>query len=316
MSPEKFKNKRIGVLMGGLSSEREVSLKSGQAVAAALSRLGYQQIPIDVDRDIALTLKREHIDVAFIALHGRYGEDGAIQGLLEIMGIPYTGSNITASAIAMDKRKSHDIFKAHGLPTPKTAVLTRKACEPVKTPESPFDFPVVVKPVSEGSSVGVSIVKKQEDLAAALDTAFQYGTQAMIQGYISGMEVHAGILDEKALGAIEVKSKGDFYDYTAKYVPGMSTHVYPAPLPPAVYQDVLNLALKAHQAVGCSGYSRVDFLVDAGMRPFILEVNTLPGMTETSLMPEMARENGITFDMMVEKILERAGMEYGESHAS
>ncbi len=300
--------------MGGLSSEREISRKSGTAVSAALSRLGYQQVSIDVDRDIALTLKKERIDIAFIALHGRYGEDGAIQGLLEIMQIPYTGSKMAASAIAMDKMRSHDIFKARDLPTPETLILTQEEAQNFSPQTLPMPLPFVVKPVSEGSSVGVSIVKNPEDFSEALKSVFKYGTKAIIQRYISGMEVHVGILEDRALGAIEVKPKGDFYDYTAKYVPGMSTHIYPAPLPPATYQKVLQLAEKTHQALGCNCYSRVDFLVDAGMNPSILEVNTLPGMTETSLMPEMARENGIDFDLLVETILKHASTEYGNTH--
>ncbi len=302
--------------MGGLSSEREVSLKSGAAVCEALSRLGYTQIPIDVDRDIAATLKRERIEAAFIALHGRYGEDGAIQGLLEIMQIPYTGSKITASAIAMDKSRSYDIFRAHQLPTPDTLILNREEADLSPKKRAPFDFPVVVKPVSEGSSVGVSIVKNSDDFSKALKTAFQYGEEIVIQPYISGMEVHVGILDQKAIGAIEIKSKGVFYDYKAKYVPGMSTHIYPAPLPEKVYKTVLDLAEKTHNVIGCDSYSRVDFLVDKDMNPFILEVNTLPGMTETSLMPEMARENGLDFDLLVEKIIETASTAFGKRDAS
>ncbi len=313
MFKKRFMDQRIGVLMGGLSSEREVSLKSGEAISAALSRLGYQQIPIDVDRDIALTLRREEIDVAFIALHGRYGEDGAIQGLLEVMQIPYTGSKITASAIAMDKIRSHDVFKAHQLPCPATHILEKKMAEDFQISQLPFGLPVVVKPISEGSSIGVSIVKSANEIDNALKLSFQFGSKCMIQNYISGMEVHVGILDKEALGAIEVKSKGEFYDYSAKYVPGMSMHIFPAPLPSLEYQKALDLGLKAHQALDCSAYSRVDLLIDSEMKAYILEVNTLPGMTETSLMPEIARECGIDFDTLVELILEKARTAYGET---
>ncbi len=299
--------------MGGLSSERAVSLKSGTAISASLARLGYHQIPIDVDRDIALTLKSEHIDVAFIALHGRYGEDGAIQGLLEMMNIPYTGSKLTASALAMNKIASDSLLKAHALPLPRTVVLSAKDLDQFETTQFPIQLPFVIKPVSEGSSVGVSIVKTPTEIKSALELAFRFGTKVLMQTYISGMEVHVGILDEKPLGAIEIKSKGAFYDYDAKYVPGMSEHIFPAPLPAKVYQHVLDLALQAHHALGCSGYSRVDFLIDSEMKPYLLEVNTLPGMTETSLMPEMARECGIDFDALVEKILNTACTEYKDS---
>lgn len=296
--------------MGGMSSEREVSLKSGAAISSALARLGYHQIPIDVDSDIALTLKREHIDVAFIALHGRYGEDGAIQGLLEIMKIPYTGSKLTASAVAMDKIASDGLLKAHGLPVPQTVVLTKADTDHFERLQLPIQLPFVIKPVSEGSSVGVSIVKTAAEIKPALENAFRFGCKVLLQSYVSGMEVHVGILDERPLGAIEIKSKGEFYDYEAKYVPGMSEHIFPAPLPPEVYQHALDLALKAHRALGCSGYSRVDLLIDSEMKPYVLEINTLPGMTETSLMPEMARECGIDFDSLVEKILNTARIEH------
>ncbi len=298
--------------MGGLSSEREISLKSGAAISAALARLGYHQIPIDVDHDIALTLRREHIDVAFIALHGRYGEDGAIQGLLEIMHIPYTGSKLTASAVAMDKIATDGLLKARKLPVPKTLVLRQTETRHLETMPLPLQLPFVVKPVSEGSSVGVSIVKTASEIKAALAHAFRFGDKVLLQSYISGKEIHVGILDEKPLGAIEIKSKGAFYDYDAKYVPGMSEHLFPAPLPPEVYQHLLDLALQAHQALGCSGYSRVDLLIDSDMKPYILEINTLPGMTETSLMPEMARKCGIDFDTLVEQILNTADIEHGD----
>lgn len=312
MSQKRFTNQRIGVLMGGLSSEREVSLKSGEAISAALARLGYLQIPIDVDTDIALTLRQEQIDVAFIALHGRYGEDGAIQGLLQVMKIPYTGSKLAASAVAMDKIRSHDVFKAHQLPSPATSILSQKEVRDFQISQLPFGLPVVVKPIAEGSSLGVSIVKSADEMDAAFLHAFEFGAKILIQEYISGMEVNVAILDDRAIGAIEIKSKGEFYDYSAKYVSGMSTHIFPAPLPPDIYQNMLDLGLKAHQALRCSGYSRVDLLVDSEMQGYILEVNTLPGMTETSLMPEMARGCGIDFDTLVELILETACTAYGE----
>lgn len=305
---KKFFDKKIGVLMGGMSAERAVSLKSGEAIAAALSRLGYQQIPILVDQNIPETLKRERIEVAFIALHGRYGEDGAIQGLLEIMHIPYTGSGVTASALAMNKIASHDVFRAHQLPLPPAFILEEKMAPHFQIASLDFGFPVVVKPVSEGSSIGVSIVQKEDDMIGALKNAFAYGTKVIIEKYISGKEVHVGILNNRPLGAIEVQPKGAFYDYSAKYIPGLSAHVFPAALPRDIYQAVLDLGLQAHEVLGCCGYSRVDLLLKDGMDPLLLEVNTLPGMTETSLMPEMARGIGIDFDPLVEQILETAGI--------
>ncbi len=304
MAVTQFIGKRIGVVMGGMSAEREVSLKSGAAIAASLTKQGLIVCSIDMDSDIALRLRSEKIDFCFIALHGRYGEDGFIQGLLEIMKIPYTGSGVLASALGMNKSYSRQMLIANGIPTPVSVLLTQKD----RAAFSTESFPSVVKPVSEGSSVGITIVKKASELDAALDEAFRFGPDVLVEQYIAGLEVNVGILNQKALGAIEIRSKTEFYDYTAKYVKGMSEHIFPAPLPEAVYQEVLALGQKAHLALGCSGYSRVDLLLDHDFRPFVLEVNTLPGMTETSLLPEIAGGVGISFDQLVIQILETASI--------
>src|SRR5581483_5887484 len=294
MALEPFLGKKIGVLMGGMSAEREVSLKSGKAIAAALERLGYRPLSIDVGPDAALVLRRDGIEIAFIALHGRYGEDGAIQGMLEVMRIPYTGSGVLASALGMDKVASHNVFRSNGIPVPSFFVLAEKEAGGFRPDQLPFGFPMVVKPVSEGSSVGVAIVAEAGELGAALKGAFQYGPRILIEEYIAGMEVQVGILGSEALGVIEIRPKTKFYDYTAKYVPGMSEHLFPAPLPTKIYREVLDWGLRAHRVLGCSGYSRVDLLVDRETNaPYVLEVNTLPGMTETSLLPEIARGVGI-----------------------
>ena len=292
--------------MGGRSVEREVSLRTGEAVAAALARLGYRVKKMNVDADIPFALKSENIEVAFIALHGRYGEDGTIQGLLEMMQIPYTGSGVSASALSMNKILSRNIFYAHALPTPPAFILNSEDAELFRLEQLPFSTPLVVKPVSEGSSVGVAIVEKEDTFHVALDAASHYGPRIIIEQYIAGKEVHVGILNEKALGAIEIRPKGRFYDYSAKYISGMSEHVFPAPLSEDCEKEVLRLALKAHQVLGCSGYSRVDLLVDRKDRPYLLEVNALPGMTETSLMPEISAGVGISFDRLIEEILETA----------
>ncbi len=308
MASKEWMGKKIGVLIGGMSAEREVSLKSGKAIAASLARLGYRQVPIDVDSDVARALRGEEVEVAFIALHGRYGEDGAIQGMLEVMQIPYTGSGILASALGMDKVASHNAFLSHGIPVPPFFVLTEKEAPAFRPDRLPFGFPMVVKPVSEGSSVGVTIVSEAGELEGALKAAFEYGPRILIEKYVAGMEVQVGILGTEALGAIEIRPKTKFYDYTAKYVAGMSEHFFPAPLPPKIYQEVLDWGLRAHRVLGCGGYSRVDLLVDREMKPYVLEVNTLPGMTETSLLPEIARGVGIDFDTLVERILETAAL--------
>ncbi|MEK7748168.1 MAG: D-alanine--D-alanine ligase [Nitrospirota bacterium] len=304
----KLSGKKIGVLMGGLSSEREISIRTGTAIAASLSKQGYTVCSIDVTSEIGLTLRQEKIDVAFIALHGRYGEDGTIQGLLEMMQIPYTGSGVLASALGMNKAASRAIFTSEGIATPKSQLLTETERESFQREPSPFGYPVVVKPISEGSSVGVSIVRDASKMAEALSDAFRFGPKILVEKYIAGREVHVGVLEGRALGVIEILPKTDFYDYTAKYEKGMSDHVFPANLPPEIYQRMLALGLKAHHALGCLGYSRADFILDKEFQPYLLEVNTLPGMTETSLIPEMARGAGISFDQLVEKILGAASL--------
>lgn len=298
--------KKIGVLMGGLSAEREVSLKSGDAILKALKDMGYNAAGIDVGRDLADGLKQEKIEFAFIALHGRYGEDGAVQGMLEIMGIPYTGSGIAASALGMSKIFSKKIFEFHKLPVGQYMILEKKDLKDWKGKNSSLEFPVVVKPVSEGSSVGVSIVSEEKGLKDAFALAFKYGKEILIEKYIKGREIQVGILGKRALGAIEIIPKRQFYDYEAKYTANMSEHIFPARLPENIYNEVLELGLKAHSVLGCKGYSRVDFIIDSDNRPFLLEVNTLPGMTNVSLLPEIAKGVGVDFNRLVEMILMEA----------
>ncbi len=298
-------NKKIGVLLGGLSSEREVSLSTGKAVLQALTGKGYQAVPVDVGRDLAEQLRREKIEVAFNGLHGKFGEDGAIQGVLEIMGIPYTGSGVLASAIGMNKIVSKAVFKAAGLAVGPYRAIGRKERSSFAVPVE-IGFPLFVKPSSEGSSVGVSRVEKQEELAAAVEMAFTYDSDILIEQYIKGKEVQVGVLGDRALGAIEIVPKKGFYDYEAKYKEGMSEHFFPARIPGQVYDRVLAAGLAAHRAIGCRGYSRVDFIIDDTGTPYILEVNTLPGMTATSLLPDIARGVGIAFPDLVEEILRLA----------
>jgi D-alanine-D-alanine ligase len=292
---------RVGVLMGGTSAEREVSLRSGEAVLGALRRLRIDAVGIDVDATVVDRLTRERVGLAFIALHGRRGEDGTIQGLLEMLEIPYTGSGVLASALGMDKLISRALFAAAGLPVPRYVLLT----EPT-TPALPFPFPVVAKPNSEGSSVGVSLVSRAEELPAAIAEAFRYDRRVLVEAYIAGKEVQIGILGDRALGAIEIRPKTAFYDYTAKYTPGMSEHIYPATLAPDVMQRTLDVGLAAFRAVRAEGYGRVDCLVDQAGTPYVLEVNTLPGLTETSLLPDIARGAGLSFDDLVAEIVRRA----------
>lgn len=298
--------KKIGVLMGGLSSEREVSLLSGNAILEALNNKGYDAVAVDVGRDAGDQLRKAGIEVAFNGLHGKFGEDGAIQGLLELMGIPYTGSGILASAMGMNKIISKTVFKAYGLHVGPFMIVTAGDKKPLTTAQMELGFPLVVKPSSEGSSVGVSVVNTGDELAPAVKLAFSYDRDILIEQYIRGMEVQVGILGERALGAIEIVPKDVFYSYKAKYEQGMSEHFFPARVPEAVYKRTLDAGLAAHRALGCRGYSRVDFIIDASGDPYILEVNTLPGMTATSLLPDIARGIGMSFPELVEEILRLA----------
>jgi D-alanine-D-alanine ligase len=298
--------KKIGVLMGGLSSEREVSLASGTAVLKALVDKGYDAVAIDIRRDAAEQVRRANIEIAFNALHGKFGEDGAIQGLLDIMGIPCTGSGTLASAMGMNKIISKTLFRAYGLPVGPFMVISREDREGLKTAEREIGYPLVIKPSSEGSSVGVSLVHGREGLGPAAKLAFQYDPEVLVEKYIKGMEVQVGILGERALGAIEIVPKDAFYSYKAKYEKGGSEHFFPARVPDEVYRRTLDAGLLAHRALGCRGYSRVDFIIDNDGVPYILEVNTLPGMTATSLLPEIAQGAGIPFPSLVEEILRLA----------
>jgi D-alanine-D-alanine ligase len=300
-----MKSKKIGVLMGGLSAEREVSLKSGAAVHQALLARGYRAVAIDVDRDLAAVLVQEKVEAVFIALHGRYGEDGCVQGLLELLQIPYTGSGVLASALAMHKLYSKQTFTSAGILTAPFHHFRRG--QRVCTGDLDFGLPLVVKPVQEGSSVGVSIVREEGQLEAALASAFRHDSEILVEQYIKGQEVQVGILDDRAIGAIEIVPKNEFYDFEAKYTDGMAEHIFPARLEPALYVKAQQIGLAAHQALGCSGYSRVDLLVTEAGENYVLEVNTLPGMTALSLLPEIAAKGaGLPFEALVERIIESA----------
>jgi D-alanine-D-alanine ligase len=259
-----------------------------------------------MDRAICRTLEKEGIELVFNGLHGKGGEDGTIQGFLNTLGIPYTGSGVLASALAMDKIASRKIFSYHQIPVPRYFRLSRDEKEAFRPSEVPFDLPWVIKPCHEGSSVGVSIIEGKDEIESGLEQAFHYDSEIMIENYIRGRELQVGIVGDCALGIIEIRTRRKFYDYTAKYVPGMSEHIFPAPLPEPLADRLKALGLAAHRALQCEGYSRVDFLLDIKGDPYLLEVNTLPGMTETSLLPDIARGAGMTFDQLVERILASA----------
>jgi len=300
MTRDELKTKKIGVLFGGLSAEREVSLKSGAAVLEALQERGYHAVGIDAGSDVALIVLAMGIDVAFVCLHGRYGEDGTVQGLLELLKIPYTGSGVLASALAMDKVFAKQVFAANGLLV--APYLVCRQDEPLTPSALPFCLPVVVKPAREGSSVGVSIVREEGQLAGALAEAFAYDDVVLVEQFIKGREIQVGIMGDQAIGTIEIVPKNEFYDFEAKYTAGMAEHICPAPLSPEVSERVMAAGARAHAALGCSGYSRVDFLVTESGECYLLEVNTLPGMTALSLLPEIALSAGIGFQELVERI--------------
>ena len=293
-----MKVKKVGVLKGGFSSEREISLKTGEAVEEALKRLGFEVISIDVDSSIVKKILDEKIEVAFIALHGKYGEDGCIQGLLELLHIPYTGSKITASALALHKGLSKMIFKANNIPTPEFKLF--KKGEKINFD---FSYPIVVKPAEEGSTIGVSIVKEERNLKKAVDEAFLYGDEILIEKFIEGRDLTVGILEDKPLPPIEIRSKKGFYDYESKYTVGLTEYIVPAKLPEDLNIYIKELGLKAHKVLGCKCFSRVDMRLSKDNKVFVLEVNTIPGLTKTSLLPKAAEAVGIDFDTLVYKIL-------------
>ena len=301
-------DKRIGVLAGGTSAEREVSLKSGNAIYKALLNLGYDAVFIDASDNICEDLKRENIEIAFLALHGGHGENGAIQGLLEVMGIPYTGSGVLSSALAMDKEASKKIFLYHDIPVSPFVVVNREQLGERISPQlitAVVDFPLpwVVKPVAEGSSIGVNIVKGEEDIDDAVQSAFSYGRKIIIEKYISGKEIQIGVLGQTVLGGVEVRPSKEFYSYEAKYTPGLTQYILPPEIDDYAYETLKDVALKAHNALGCKGATRVDFILHESNEPYILEVNTIPGMTETSLLPMIAKLSGMEFSDLVEEIL-------------
>jgi len=300
--------KRVGVVMGGSSREREVSLRSGQAVAEGLERLGHDVVPIvlgeGIDAFVAIT--QADIDVAFLALHGKLGEDGCVQGLLELCGIPYTGSNVLSSALAMDKLKAKEMFRLHNVPTPPYYVLDASEIEDLDDVHGSFGFPVMVKPRREGSSLGVSRANSPSELRSAALDALSYDDSVLVERFVSGKEIAVGLLDGRVLGAIEIAPHGGIYDFQAKYTPGLTEYFMPARLPPTRYRGILHLAERAAQALETSGAVRVDLLVTEGQNEYVLEVNTLPGMTEASLLPRMARVAGLTFAELCDDLLSRA----------
>lgn len=301
---------RIGVLMGGASTERDVSLKSGKAVYGSLKKHGVDVVAIeitteDLKKNIKL-IKSHNIDCAFLALHGRFGEDGGIQGILDTMGIAYTGSGKLASQLAMDKIASRNIFQIYGLPVPRYKVAEKTSYNKNLSLERKLSFPLVVKPATHGSSIGLSIVEKKKDLASAIELAFSFDKKIIIEEYIKGREMTVGILDEAPLPVIEIVPKRKFFDYEAKYRDGMTEYIVPATIEKEIAEYIQRVAISAHRFLGCFGCSRIDIILRQDNIPFILEVNSIPGFTPTSLLPKAAKVIGLDFTKLCLKLIELA----------
>ena len=306
---EELSSHNIGVLMGGVSSERDISLKSGRAVVKALSDRGFKVIAVDITTEekesITNLIKKDDIDLVFIALHGKFGEDGQIQAILDELGLPYTGSGVLASRIAMDKFLSRRYFLDWKLNVPKSIFLYKSSYKKDNLTFS-FKFPIVVKPATQGSSIGLSIVDDHSSLNKAILQAFAYDEKVLIEQYVKGREFTVGILEDRSLPIIEIIPKSKFFDYEAKYKHGLTDYIVPANIEDKIATQIKEAALIAHKALGCFGCSRVDLILDQGQNPVVLEVNTIPGLTETSLLPKAARNAGIEFDELCIKLLNLA----------
>lgn len=304
-----MKDKKIVVLMGGPSAEREVSLNTGNAILGALVEKGYQAVGIEIDPPkLFEQLKASGCDIVFNAIHGKFGEDGKLQGALELLGIPYTGSGVLASAMAMDKAASKCLFIASAISTPNSKVYTKLDLKRdlVKEIMDQFTIPVVVKSAAQGSSIGVTIVEKQEDLPEAIKNAFQYSPNILVEEFIKGRELTVAVWgneSKEALPIIEIIPHSGKYDYKSKYTKGATEYIVPAELDEATVQKVQAVALRAFDVLGCIGIARVDIMLGENGVPYVLEVNSVPGMTATSLVPKAARAAGISFNDLCEKLL-------------
>ncbi len=294
---------RVAVLMGGVSSEREISLRSGKAIAGALASLSYDVQSVDIQsEDLTKSLDAGSVDAVFIALHGRFGEDGKVQRQCEAMGLAYTGSRPKASELALDKNLAKEIFVEADIRTPPSAIVRSSSFGELRQLEA-LGFPLVVKPPLEGSSIGLTIVHEKEKLASAVDLALRYGDCVLVESFIAGKELTVGILGDRALPVVQIIPNTGIYDYHSKYTPGQTEYLIPAPLQAVVAAKVQRMALEAFKALECEDFGRVDVILAENGDAFVLEVNTIPGFTETSLLPKAARAAGIEFGALCEKIL-------------
>ncbi|MBP1748195.1 MAG: D-alanine--D-alanine ligase [Deltaproteobacteria bacterium] len=296
MDKEALRKMKIGVLLGGRSSEREISLKSGKAVFDSLLRLGYTAFAIDAQDHLVDTLKKEKIEAAFIVLHGRWGEDGTVQGLLEIMGIPYTGPGVLGSSAAMDKAIMKFILQAANIPTPDYVIAAAGDRIRLKPP-------FVVKPANEGSTIGISLVHKKKELPAAMELALKYDRKVVIEEFIAGQEITVAVINGRPLPVIEVKPHSGFYDFEAKYTKGMTEYIVPARISRTMAKKAQAVALDVCRRFDLTGCVRIDMLIKEEV-PYVIDINTSPGMTETSLVPKAWAYEGRTFDELIEEILQ------------
>lgn len=306
-----YKEKKIMVVCGGFSSEREISLRSGKAVFKALQNKGYTNtVLFDLNRENAGEIIESKPDIVFIALHGKGGEDGCIQGLLELAGIPYTGPGVSSSAVCMDKIFTKRILENAGLPTAKFVVYRREECENIsKVIDDIIDkigLPMVLKSPCQGSSIGVVIVKGKEDMSNAIEEVFTYGDYLLAERFVDGTEITLPIMGNEeltVLPVIEITSEREFYDYTSKYTPGLCHHIIPACIDTKTEKQVIEIGKRAYHLLNCCGLARIDFIVDKTQGPQIIEINTSPGMTDMSLFPDAARYVGVSYEELVERIL-------------
>jgi D-alanine-D-alanine ligase len=306
-------NARVAVLKGGRSLERQVSLRSGARVEDALGRLGNEVVPIDVGADLIARLRAAQPELAFIALHGRDGEDGTVQELLEILGIPYTGSGVLACSRASDKVLAKHLMREAGIPTPdffafnETAFRELGAADALTAIEERLEFPIVVKPSTQGSALGIRFARSATDVPAAIVAAFSYDSRVLLERHVAGRDLAVSILDDEPLPVVEAVPRNDeFYDFEARYEIGRTDFICPADLPGGLTEAAQDLALRTYRLLGCSAFARVDLMLDEAGELTVLEANSIPGLTETSLLPQAADAAGISFDALIERILELA----------
>jgi D-alanine-D-alanine ligase len=302
------------VLLGGWGEEKEISVKTGEAIAAALERKGHQVTRVMAGPGLDQTLRNAQIDVAVLALHGRMGEDGKVQGLLEVMGIPYSGSGVLASALAMNKGYARKLFRQHNLATPAGYVVHRSELEQVDELHCDLGFPCVVKPASGGSSVGLTLVHTLEQLRPAVAKACRFGGEALVERFVKGKEITVAVLNDEVLGSCEISSPGATFDFSTKYQGGAKYHLPPR-ISPIRLANLETMALTAYRALGCRGAARIDFICPDVGNEVLLEVNTLPGMTPSSLLPKIAKAAGVSFEVLCEQLLEGAELENVEIQA-